>query len=598
MARIEWNPLQQTPINIGLLETANQGLMGGIKSISDALIGVGNQYKAENTNQALQQVLGIGSLDDLATQRTAIADAVAAQGSSIDSLKVLEALGTQQDALARREAANIQLQGNQLALEQNQRNIADIPLKGQIYNLLLGGKNDEAANLMGQLKGDPSDLFAALRGEQRYDAEQLYKQEQDKIQLEQWNKNYQLQQDANTRANVATGITTSQYLNPNAGQTTSQLVFNPETNSFDYVTETAPSAAETLGKVLPLFTGQSVGGNLSGVRGVRNNNPGNLNYVGQAGARLEDGPNGRFAQFDTPQAGMNALSKQLDRYYTGKTTGKPLQTVTDIISAWAPPEDNNDTARYIAQISKTLGVGPNDKLNFKDPNVKMNLMKAIVTKENGGNPYGDDLYANAVGLKSNPQVPKKTQQQAGKVSQALGGIPIDAKKFATIQQEYIKGIESITKGVDLPESPLANKETIDSWLLTNRKATKSILGSDADDIYKEAMKEPTFVKSPTSKKIKVLNQLMSFNENNEGFFGRNADVKSKVKNILLEDAKVTKQVNEAKRAELLKGSATKIIASLGLPPNAISPEALYPALDPSWAKKQNLGKNTIENPFQ
>jgi hypothetical protein len=38
-----------------------------------------------------------------------------------------------------------------------------------------------------------------------------------------------------------------------------------------------------------------------------------------------------------------ALSRQLLRYYDGKTTGKPLQTVSDIVSTWAPPPK---TARW------------------------------------------------------------------------------------------------------------------------------------------------------------------------------------------------------------------------------------------------------------
>ena len=38
-------------------------------------------------------------------------------------------------------------------------------------------------------------------------------------------------------------------------------------------------------------------------RGIRNNNPGNLNYVGQAGATMEGGEGGRFAVFESMQHG-------------------------------------------------------------------------------------------------------------------------------------------------------------------------------------------------------------------------------------------------------------------------------------------------------
>lgn len=42
-------------------------------------------------------------------------------------------------------------------------------------------------------------------------------------------------------------------------------------------------------------------------RGIRNNNPGNLNFAGQRGASLEGGPGGRFATFDTMDEGVAAL---------------------------------------------------------------------------------------------------------------------------------------------------------------------------------------------------------------------------------------------------------------------------------------------------
>ncbi|KUW94160.1 hypothetical protein, partial [Escherichia coli] len=48
-------------------------------------------------------------------------------------------------------------------------------------------------------------------------------------------------------------------------------------------------------------------------RGERNNNPGNLNFAGQAGASLER-PGGRFARFETAFDGLRALARQLMLY--------------------------------------------------------------------------------------------------------------------------------------------------------------------------------------------------------------------------------------------------------------------------------------------
>ncbi|MBE9807346.1 lytic transglycosylase, partial [Escherichia coli] len=76
-------------------------------------------------------------------------------------------------------------------------------------------------------------------------------------------------------------------------------------------------------------------------RGERNNNPGNLNFAGQAGASLER-PGGRFARFETAFDGLRALARQLMLY-----AGRGINSVEKIISTWAPASDNNNTTAYI-----------------------------------------------------------------------------------------------------------------------------------------------------------------------------------------------------------------------------------------------------------
>ncbi|HDL8470426.1 TPA: lytic transglycosylase domain-containing protein [Yersinia enterocolitica] len=135
--------------------------------------------------------------------------------------------------------------------------------------------------------------------------------------------------------------------------------------------------------------------NATDPRGIRNNNPGNINYVGQDGASLER-PGGRFAKFETAYDGLKAMARQLMRYFTGKTTGKPLQTLTDIISTWAPGSENN-TGAYVAQLSKMLNVHPDAVLNLENPQVMSALMGGIIHHENGRNPYSSELISRAAG---------------------------------------------------------------------------------------------------------------------------------------------------------------------------------------------------------
>lgn len=118
-------------------------------------------------------------------------------------------------------------------------------------------------------------------------------------------------------------------------------------------------------------------------RGIRNDNPGNLIFVGQKGARKESGPNGRFAVFPTPQDGLRALREQLMRYFSRGTV-----TVASIIAKWAPPSDGNDTTAYSRMVAQRLGVDVHATL-YPISSARMEtLIRAIVQMENGQEPYG------------------------------------------------------------------------------------------------------------------------------------------------------------------------------------------------------------------
>ena len=131
-------------------------------------------------------------------------------------------------------------------------------------------------------------------------------------------------------------------------------------------------------------------------RGIRNNNPGNLNFAHQKGAVLEPGPNARFARFPTPEAGLAALRDQLLLY--NRRDG--LDTVASVIARWAPPSENNTTA-YVRGVAHALGVRPFQPLGPFTPNVLAGLLNAIIQFENGQNPYGP-LVARVAGVPPEP----------------------------------------------------------------------------------------------------------------------------------------------------------------------------------------------------
>lgn len=126
-------------------------------------------------------------------------------------------------------------------------------------------------------------------------------------------------------------------------------------------------------------------------RGIRNNNPGNIRpgqgFKGECGA--QDG----YAIFVTPELGMRAIAVDLlTKFKHG------LDTVTKIITRYAPPEDQNDTAAYIRCVAHDVGVRPDDALDLHVPITLALFVRAIIMHENGQCPYALDAITDAVDL--------------------------------------------------------------------------------------------------------------------------------------------------------------------------------------------------------
>lgn len=117
-------------------------------------------------------------------------------------------------------------------------------------------------------------------------------------------------------------------------------------------------------------------------RGLRNNNPGNLTDDGTDWEGLDSPRNdGRFLRFISPEYGIRALGRNLSNYVARDGIAP---TVAALISRWAPPSENN-TAAYIATVSRDLGVDDNETLDLTS--ALPALVAAITSQENGVNPY-------------------------------------------------------------------------------------------------------------------------------------------------------------------------------------------------------------------
>ena len=141
-------------------------------------------------------------------------------------------------------------------------------------------------------------------------------------------------------------------------------------------------------------------------RGVRNNNPGNIDYnprndwQGQIG--IEEGvPKPRFARFSEPVWGIRAMAK-LILNYRGKDgmpgVGKPgIDTVREVITRWAPGNENN-TEAYVQMVAKAMRVQPNDPIQLANRLLLTPMVAEIIRHENGYAPYDEDVVAQGVNL--------------------------------------------------------------------------------------------------------------------------------------------------------------------------------------------------------
>jgi hypothetical protein len=176
-----------------------------------------------------------------------------------------------------------------------------------------------------------------------------------------------------------------------------------------------PMSGRDLGGGLRAGGAQASGGSAGGGNWeVRNNNFAGMRRPGvpAAGGPMTN-PSG-WQSFDTPEAGIQGIANQLDRYASGATTGSPLTTIRQIVSTWAPPSEN-PTAQLIARASQVVGVSPDQPLDLSNPAVKGKLVEAMIRGEQGGNlPIDQSVITRALSGGGGPAAgaPASGQQMA------------------------------------------------------------------------------------------------------------------------------------------------------------------------------------------
>lgn len=169
-------------------------------------------------------------------------------------------------------------------------------------------------------------------------------------------------------------------------------------------------------------------------RGIRNFNPGNIENGPFARSQPGYvGSDGRFAQFDTMDHGIDAQSALLHSY-----GNKGLNTLNAIINRYAPSSDNNNTNAYASFVSKKMGVDPNQPLDMNDPNVRRNIAMAMGRFENGMSPVDPRSW------------------QASAKPQPATGAPMQLPGATAAPSEQEQGAQSISIGDQENQQPFNN----------------------------------------------------------------------------------------------------------------------------------------------
>jgi hypothetical protein len=166
-------------------------------------------------------------------------------------------------------------------------------------------------------------------------------------------------------------------------------------------------------------------------RGLRNNNPGNIEYGSFAKANGATGNDGRFAIFPSVEHGLAATDKLLQNYGT-----QGIDTVQGVIGKWAPSSENNVDA-YSGFVATQMGVAPDAKLNMGDPKVRSSLAQAITQYENGTKGTAGITHgAGGLTQLANPAAAKSQPWTIGNFTDNLGaslrGSPIGQAAYGNL----------------------------------------------------------------------------------------------------------------------------------------------------------------------
>jgi hypothetical protein len=172
--------------------------------------------------------------------------------------------------------------------------------------------------------------------------------------------------------------------------------------------------------------------------GMRNNNPGNIKYVGQrvpgiVGPSENTDQGDPQAVFDTPEDGMRAMYALLGKKYAG---GKI--TANDMIAGkggWTP-----GNFQAAANVARNAGIKPDQDINFSDPKMAARFMRGLMLQEHGNAStlYPDSMILSAIsgGQPQSPALAAVNSEAAGVPANLVQSVNYVPPPFSNQQANF------------------------------------------------------------------------------------------------------------------------------------------------------------------
>jgi hypothetical protein len=177
-------------------------------------------------------------------------------------------------------------------------------------------------------------------------------------------------------------------------------------------------------------------------RGIRNNNPGNIRRNGDPWQGLAERQlDIEFFTFKSSVYGIRALARTLITYQDKYG----LRSIRQVISRWAPPNEN-DTEAYVKAVAASSGLDADHPLDVHRFDHLLPLTKAIIRHENGQQPYSDAELTKGLVLAG--VEPQQASLQASRT--VKGG------QAATAATAGLGVVEAVQQSIDPARDTLAS----------------------------------------------------------------------------------------------------------------------------------------------